>query len=379
MKLHYCHPDGRIIGDVMPLYDNGTYHLFYLVNGSGNDQIHHEHITSTDRVSWKRHAPSVYGKEYCAFTGSYWKDRDGLYRCFFTKWNPNDETGREHLAQAVSNDCFVWKELKWQLDPDGVIYSSARYRDFRDPDIRFNEEQHCYQMVLLANPATQPNDEQSWDEHWVWGQYQSTNLEDWEPLPPLQGPFADECPQLITSKAPFVVLGCHQYAAADHADGPYHVKGTLDQNCRAGKSLYDGYQRYWWGGFIGGPLSTPRMLYVKTNGVVHVSLDQTIAYPNCHSEIESIHTEWLIAVNPRAFTLHLSSDYPCEVEIIEQLTATHVLKHRAVSLNMYLILDEFLLEVDLGNGTVQTHQMTTQQPYYLIRSSRPIRMVQRTY
>ena len=43
-------PPTRAVGDVMPFYHAGEYHVFYLLNASGNDDINWEHAVSRDLV-----------------------------------------------------------------------------------------------------------------------------------------------------------------------------------------------------------------------------------------------------------------------------------------------------------------------------------------
>ncbi|MHC4952135.1 MAG: hypothetical protein ACYTEU_14320 [Planctomycetota bacterium] len=43
-------PSRRQVGDTMPFYWNGEYHVYYLMNPTGNYQINWEHIVSKDLV-----------------------------------------------------------------------------------------------------------------------------------------------------------------------------------------------------------------------------------------------------------------------------------------------------------------------------------------
>ena len=57
LRLHS--KDNRKIGDVMPFYDNGEYHIFYLLNGSGNDNVNWEHAVSSDLMNWSHLPPAI--------------------------------------------------------------------------------------------------------------------------------------------------------------------------------------------------------------------------------------------------------------------------------------------------------------------------------
>ena len=61
--LKYC-----AVGDVIPFYWKGEYHVFYLLNATGNYDINWEHTVSTDLVHWKELEPAL-------------------------RWDPSDPTG----------------------------------------------------------------------------------------------------------------------------------------------------------------------------------------------------------------------------------------------------------------------------------------------
>ena len=44
-------PTKKAVGDVMPFYWKGEYHVFYLTNPLGNDDVNWEHCSTTDLVN----------------------------------------------------------------------------------------------------------------------------------------------------------------------------------------------------------------------------------------------------------------------------------------------------------------------------------------
>ncbi len=291
-KVHYQHPDGRKVGDVMPFYNSGVYHIFYLLNGSGHDDINHEHAFSSDLIHWTTVAPSITHEDNCAFTGSYLKTLDGLFHCFFTRWNPDNVLGRETIGHAVSTNLIDWKKSNLHLVPDGTIYSDAQYRDFRDPCVFFDNTDKYFHMLLLANPKNKKNNEKSWDENWIQGHYRSKNLVDWEHLFPIPGNFADECPDYIYHSGHHYIHGCHRYAIGETQWGPYHTEEdfVLDKGLRAAKTCHVGDRIMWFGGFIDGSITLAREvvflpsgrlglclaaeMYVASNKLISESIDK---------------------------------------------------------------------------------------------------------
>lgn len=277
-SLHFMHHDGRSFGDAMPYFWQGEYHLFYLLNGSGHNDINHEHAVSVDLIHWKQLPPSIYHEDNCAFTGSYLTTPDGVHHCFFTRWKENNPEGRESIGHATSTDMVVWTKTPMHLIPDGVTYSSGLYRDFRDPCVFFDNKENLYHMILLTNLVGRENGPKSWDEHWVQGHYLSKNLSHWVPQKPFEGDFADECPDYFFQQNRHYLHGCHHYGIAKDFHGPYITQkySELDLGARAPKFCFDGHRRVWFAGFIGGPATLPRTLNVLPDGQLGLSFVKEI-------------------------------------------------------------------------------------------------------
>ena len=267
-RLHYRHPDRRIVGDVMPFYHDNRFHIFYLLNGSGHDDINHEHVVTSNLQDWTYVGPSITHEDNCAFTGSYIQTPDKTFHCFFTRWNPENPRGRERIGHAFSHDLVTWTKTDMDLVPDGLTYSNARYRDFRDPCVFFDNASQEYHMFLLANSPKKENTKDSWDENWIQGHYKSRDLVNWIPLEPLGGNFADECPDYIKGPQFHYIHGCHRFAISNSKWGPYHTQEdyVLDKGLRAAKICPVGDRILWFGGFIGGSITLPREIVFLKSG-----------------------------------------------------------------------------------------------------------------
>jgi len=153
-------PKKKAVGDVMPFYWKGEYHVFYLTNPLGNHDVNWEHCSTTDLINWKEYSPALKpdpddptGPEGgCMFTGCI-VEKDGIFHAWYTSWNPKNPDGREFLSYATSKDLIVWtKHPEHRIAPDGINYARHQLRDFRDPQIFWNEEKKEYWIHILAMP-----------------------------------------------------------------------------------------------------------------------------------------------------------------------------------------------------------------------------------
>ena len=132
--IHFM-PSKRAVGDVMPFYWKGEYHVFYLTNPTGNVDVHWEHIVSTDLVNWTELPPALSpdhgnpkGPEGCCmFTGCV-VEKDDIFHAWYTSWNPENPDGREFLSHATSRDLVLSTDLNRQR--------SSRFLQNRIPDAR---------------------------------------------------------------------------------------------------------------------------------------------------------------------------------------------------------------------------------------------------
>lgn len=262
-------PAERSIGDVMPFYHNGEYHMFYLLNATSNDNINWEHAVSTDLIHWKHLPPAIrfdpndkLGPEGgCMFTGSI-VSRDGIFHAFYTSWNPHNPKGREFICHATSTDLITWtKHPADMIAPDGVHYANHQARDFRDPCVVWDEERGQYIMYINANKPGNSN--------FVYGILTSLDLKHWTQKLPIEEIPGDECPDFFKAGDTYYMHGCNVYAFARHKDGPWQFPtyNKIDRRMAA-KRVFDGKRHVWFGGWLHGPMSIPREVYEGPDGLL---------------------------------------------------------------------------------------------------------------
>ena len=238
------------VGDPMPYYENGKYHIFYLQDArDGAATFHPWYEVSTDNFSKYTDngemiaCGTVNDQDGALGTGSVFK-HNGTYYAFYTGHNGKLDP-REKILLATSSDLKTWtKNTSFELS------ASHGYdrNEFRDPIII--KEGGKFKMLL----STRADYKGSWRA--VIAQYSSTDLLNWA----LETPFYDddkvfmiECPDVFT-------MGNYQYLIySDINDRKVHYiyrqtgssawttpsNTTLDGIAfYAGKTASDGTDRY---------------------------------------------------------------------------------------------------------------------------------------
>ncbi|MCC7491020.1 MAG: family 43 glycosylhydrolase [Fimbriimonadaceae bacterium] len=278
--LHYRPPIGRL-GDPIPFYWRGEYHVFYLPGSAG--PVNWEHLVSRDLVTWQRLPTALRPDRSDAagpdggamFTGCV-VEHQGAFNIFYTGHNPGHRAHREVVRHATSPDLITWtKQRDWMLPPDGQLYSARPDADFRDPYVFWNEDERCWWMLLYARDATSNAE--------VQALFTSPDLLRWTAQPPLQGVLGQECPDLFSLGDRHYLLGGGWYSSAGARRGMYDRVAAHDVIDRpqlyAGKRLFDGQRQVWFawiwdsatrrdGGPAtwGGTLCLPRELYQVAPG-----------------------------------------------------------------------------------------------------------------
>lgn len=154
MKQYFCPPAPYFVGDCIPFFHNGVYHLFYLL-----DENHHQglgglgghqwaHSTTTDLVHWQDHPLAIaidaeWEKSIC--TGSVFH-HNGIYYAYYATRLAD---GNERLSLATSGDGFHFTK---QL-PNPFMTPPAGYgrRDFRDPFVFYSNADHRVHMLVSSS------------------------------------------------------------------------------------------------------------------------------------------------------------------------------------------------------------------------------------
>mgnify|MGYP005804340445 FL=1 len=128
------------MGDVMPFYDDGVMNIYHLQNSRGSQSMYYHPIsrlTTTDYVHYEDEGIVInYEEEFSSpdaaiGTGSFIKDEDGLYHCFYRGHNAEEGTGLPYIEvvrHATSPD-----QVTWTKDEDFNLYGNSN--DFRDPNV----------------------------------------------------------------------------------------------------------------------------------------------------------------------------------------------------------------------------------------------------
>lgn len=192
MVMQYFKPQAahQFVGDCMPFFHDGTFHLFYLLdeehhrgrNGFGAHQW--AHASSTDLVHWQHHplAIAVGGEgayDYLSIcTGSLFY-HDGVFYAFYATRRLDENGNRsEHLCRATSTD-----GVQFTKDPTNPFASPGGWYDtynFRDPTVFHNEHSRQFHMLVTAC-VQQPEVE---DHAGCLAHLVSADLVSWELRPP---------------------------------------------------------------------------------------------------------------------------------------------------------------------------------------------------
>lgn len=245
-------PSHGWVGDPMPFYKDGVFHVFYLQDARDGAKTFHPwyKATTTDLFSYdddREMIPTGTEEEQdgALGTGSVF-EHNGKYYAFYTGHNRALDP-REKIMLATSTDLKTWTK-----DPDFALEASWGYdrNEFRDPIIIRDEASNTFRMLI----STRADYRGSWRA--VIAQYSSTDLYNWtleEPFYDDETTFMVECPDIFTE-------GNYQYLIYSDIDDrmvhyKYRAQGAIDwispDNSAldgiayyAGKTASDGTNRY---------------------------------------------------------------------------------------------------------------------------------------
>ena len=151
------------MGDVMPYYDadSGVMNIFHLQNTRGSNSNYYHPIarlTTSDFLTYDYKGISINFEENIKSpdaaigTGSFIKDEDGLYHCFYTGHNAagRENSGLEWIQvvrHATSTDLQMWTKIK-----EFNLYGGRN--DFRDPYVYYDAQDGLYYMLITTNDDT---------------------------------------------------------------------------------------------------------------------------------------------------------------------------------------------------------------------------------
>ncbi len=160
-QLQYWKPQGwnTSAGDAMPMYENGTFHVYYLF-----DRRHHQskwglgahqwaHVSSTDLIHWQHHPmalPITDESEGSICTGSVFHNRGQFYAFYATRKADRSE----QLGMALSNDGIHFeKSLPTQFrEPENPYKRGPN----RDPFVFLDHASGLFKMLVTAELLNPP-------------------------------------------------------------------------------------------------------------------------------------------------------------------------------------------------------------------------------
>lgn len=204
MTNFFYKPEDAWSADFIPLYVNGHFYLFYLLDW--RDHTKHGEgtpwylLTTDDFVHFTEHGSmlargSQAEQDLYVFTGSA-LEADGQYHIFYTGHNPHlRASGKPEQAvmHATSADM-----LSWEKHPEETFFAPTigyEPHDWRDPFVFWNEERAEYWMLLAARRQTGPARQRG-----CTALCTSRDLKTWDIQDPLWEPnlyFTHECPDLF--------------------------------------------------------------------------------------------------------------------------------------------------------------------------------------
>lgn len=302
----FYRPAGAWAGDFIPLYAEGKFQLFFLLDW--RDQERHGEgtpwyrLSTTDFVHFEEHGQvlprgTAQEQDLYVFTGSAIRAQ-GKYHIFYTGHNPHlREQGKpeQGVMHAVSEDLQHWEKI-----PGDTFYAPAgRYEpnDWRDAFVFFNDETREYNMLVAARHTSGILRRRG-----LTALCTSKDLSHWEVRGDFYAPnlfFTHECPDLFKMGdwwyllfSEFTDLVATRYRMSRSLQGPWIIphQDTFDGHAfYAAKTASNGKDRFifgwnptrsdnsdagsWnWGGNL-----VVHQLVQDDNGLLRVCMPDTVA------------------------------------------------------------------------------------------------------
>lgn len=202
MKRIFYKPEYGWPADAIPYYENGLFHIFYLLDYRDGNNVGTPwfKITTKDFVNFEDHGEMLARgteKEYdqYVFTGSVIKDADGKYHIWYTGHNTCMDKGNyvQAVMHAVSDDLEKWTKIP--EDTFVNLTDEYEFRDWRDPFVWYDEEEKKYYMLLSTRKKDMPSRRRG-----TTALLCSDDNKKWSLCEPFWAPelyYAHECPDLF--------------------------------------------------------------------------------------------------------------------------------------------------------------------------------------
>lgn len=152
-------PDHARVGDTIPFYWDGTYHVFYLKRYADDthDRIETDwwHLTSTDLVIFTEVGVAVprggvKDPDHSAATGSIVRvgDEFHLYYTGFSGWQLANGGRHQTILRARSTDLTTWtKDQEFSLVADEERFDP---HEWRDPFVFWDDDAEVFRMLVAG-------------------------------------------------------------------------------------------------------------------------------------------------------------------------------------------------------------------------------------
>ncbi len=258
-------PQPGVIGDCIPYYHDGRYHVFFLWDKRDKDSYDigsaWQHISTTDFVHFEDHGVALekgtlWEQDHTVATGCVYTDDQGQHHIFYTGINPymrNDTQREQALLHATSPDLIHWTkhpEQVWEADE-----RQYERHDWRDPFVFKHPLTGRYNMVIAARTKTGAASRRG-----CTGLLTSDDLMNWTVEPPFYAParyHGHECPDwfqiggwyyLVFSE--YTTHTVTRYVMSQSPDGPWSAPDNNQFDNRAfyaAKTASDGARRFLFG------------------------------------------------------------------------------------------------------------------------------------
>lgn len=152
------------MGDVMPFYDDGVMNIYHLQDDKVGIYYHPiSRLTTTDYVNYTDEGV-ILNYDYerpesvdaALGTGSFIKDSNGVYHCFYTGHNDYGKDGglpaKEVVRHAISTD----GQKNWTKIEEFKLYGEGNPDDFRDPYVYYDADENIYNMLVTTRKDDKP-------------------------------------------------------------------------------------------------------------------------------------------------------------------------------------------------------------------------------
>ena len=251
-------PANNWVGDPMPFYENGIFHIFYLFDARNSSPTFHPwyKTTTTDFATFLGNSEVIptgtaSDQDGALGTGSVFK-KDGIYYGFYTGHNGNLDP-KEKIMLATSTNLIAWTK-----QPSFLLQAPNGYdrNEFRDPIIIEDKINGTYKMLIATRSEIGMTNNSTVPWRAVLAQYSSSNLINWT----LEKPFYEDTSTFITECPDVFTMGNYQYLIYSNIDDRMvHYKYRLSTSnlwvtpinnmldgiaFYAGKTVFDGTNRY---------------------------------------------------------------------------------------------------------------------------------------